>query len=258
MNAASFGERLRTWRRARHLSQEELAERSEVSSRHLSFLETGRAQPSREMVLRLCRWLEVPLRDRNQLLTFAGFAPTYREGVLDEEELAPIRDALQFLLAQHEPFPAAIMDRHWDLVMANRAALRLVTAITPSSPASGMNMMRALFDPALGARDAIVNFDEIAPHMVERLREEASAADATPKTRALYDQLARHLPRPEVEPVPRSPLLPLKLRVPEGILSLYTAITTLGTPLDVTLSELRMETYFPGDPETAAILKSWA
>jgi len=253
-----YGDLLRTWRKRRHLSQQELASLAEVSTRHLSFLETGRSQPSRPMVLRLARSLDVPLRERNAMLHAAGFAEAYRARGLDDEGLAPIRDALTFLLAQHEPWPAVLVDRHWDVLMTNGPALRLVREACPSlPPPTGLNMLRIVFDEDHGVRRALRNFEEVAASTLELLRLEALAPDATPKTRALYAELrdlAVDLPEPSGQ---QHLLLPLELDTAAGELSLFTAITTLGTPRDVFLSELRMETYFPANPETAAILRSW-
>ena len=256
---ATFGERLRGWRRIRRWSQEELAARAEVSPRHLSFLETGRSRPSREMVLRLCRHLDIPLRERNRLLLAAGYAPTYRESTLSDEAIAPIRSALDFLLAQHEPYPAVLMDRHWDIRLANGAADVMLRSFARGGPAES-NGMRLLFDDQRGAASWIVNRLEVQSHMLARLHAEAERLDADARQRALYAEmkaLAPDVPEEEEDAPSSHPLLHLHLQTAQLDIRLYTAITTLGTPTDVGLSELRMETYFPADEASGAGLRAW-
>ena len=258
MMQAAFGTRLRGWRRSRRWSQEELAGRAEVSSRHVSFLETGRSMPSREMVLKLCRHLEVPLRERNQLLTAAGFAASYRESALSDDALTPIREALEFLIAQHEPYPAVVLDRYWDVRLANRAAMAMTALIAPAALMNPpMNVVRLLFDPKLGTEDVLVNREEVQAHMLKRLRDEAEQLDADKRQRAFHAEMAAFAPG-VVEEETSHPLLPLHMRVAGFDAKLYTAITTLGTPTDVTLQELRIETYFPADAASAAALRALA
>lgn len=256
MVVASFGESLRDWRQHRGWTQQKLAAHAEVSSRHVSFLETGRAMPSREMVLRLSRHLEIPLRERNRLLSAAGFSPMYRESTFQDQLLEPVRHALEFMIAQHEPFPSVVVDRCWDVRIANRAALGLAMRIAPRALESApLNMMRLLFDPELGARACILNLHEVMPEVLRRLREEANQLDAQPRQRALYEAMSRFAPSDLPAHDTAMPLLPLHLATDGIELRLYTAITTLGTPTDITLQEMRIETYFPADPESAARLR---
>ena len=254
---APFGERLRSWRRARRWSQEDLAHRAEVSPRHLSFLETGRSAPSREMVLRLGRHLELPLRERNQLLAAAGFAPTYRESALTDAAIAPVREALEFLLAKHEPYPAVVLDRYWDVRLANQAATALTMRVAPAAMARPpVNVVRLLFEPTEGAESVVQNRREVMPHLLRLLRGESQRLDADRRQREFYAQIASLAPHDLEEAEGGHPLLPLHLRTHDGFeVRLYTAITTLGTPADVTLQELRIETYFPADDASAAALE---
>lgn len=255
---APFGERLRGCRRARRWSQEDLARRAEISPRHLSFLETGRSAPSRAMVLRLGRHLELPLRERNALLTAAGFAPTYRESALTDEALAPVRAALQLLLRGHEPYPAVVLDRHWDVRLANEAALALVARLAPQTATPPpLNLMRLLFDASLGVAGAVRNRNEVMAPLLRLLRDEAHRPEADARQRALHAEMAALAPSELNENEGSYPLLPLHLATGDGFEArLYTAITTLGTPADVTLQELRLETYFPADEASAAALRA--
>ena len=250
---AAFGDLMRYWRGARKWSQLDLAAEAEISSRHLSFLETGRAQPSREMVLRLAEVLDVPLRERNPLLAAAGFAPVYRETDLYSPALATVRKSIEFLLERHNPYPAVLVDRHWNLKLQNRAAtVALAHFIDVVQPP--VNVMRAMF----GMKAFITNWDEIAPVMIQRLHREA-LAQGDAGSRALLDEIMKmDIPNEwrvadlsNETPV----IVPLCLRRGELALNLFSTVTTLGTPLDITLSELRLETFFPADDATDETLR---
>lgn len=253
--ASPVGSLLRHWRQLRGLSQLALAEQAEVSTRHISFVENGRSAPSREMVLVLASALDLPLRERNAVLAAAGFAAVYSETSLDSDELGAARRAVDFLLERHEPYPALALDRHWDIVTLNNAAAQLFAPLLALAalPPGGLNSIEAVFDPRR-LRPFIVNWEEVAGELVQRLHREAAVDGAA---RALLDRVLRHdgvpsrfrTPRPNAS---RSPLLFIHLRTSDFELRLFTALTTLDTPQDVTLEELRIETYFPADPETEA------
>jgi transcriptional regulator with XRE-family HTH domain len=261
MPPAEFGALLRQWRNRQKLSQLELALRADVSARHLSFVETGRAQPSREMVLLLAEVLDVPLRERNRLLRAAGFADQYRETALDDPELAAARRALEFVLERHEPFPAAVVGPSWEVRMANRAALRLIAHFAPEATPRP-NLMRLLFDPR-GTRPFVVNWEEVASGMIQRVHREALAGGPGCPSEGLLREL---LDQPEVPADWRRPDL-LRANAPffqlvlerDGLrLSLFTTIATFGTPHDVTLQELRLETFFAADEATDQALRRLA
>ncbi|HET7844318.1 MAG TPA: helix-turn-helix transcriptional regulator [Xanthomonadales bacterium] len=255
------GHLIRDWRQRRRLTQLDLACDAEISTRHLSFLETGRAKPSREMVLHLTELLDVPLRERNALLVAAGFAPVFRERALDDPAMAKARDALQIVLGAHEPYPAIVVDRHWNLRMANRAAHRLLAGIPPDKLASPVNVLRLSLEPD-GLAQHIVNLGEWRAHLLARLRSQvATSGDAT--LRALHEELAALPPLPgEVRDPPSTPfpdvVVRLHMRTPLGELALFSTITVFGTPVDVTLSELALEAFYPADEATGASLRAMA
>jgi transcriptional regulator with XRE-family HTH domain len=254
------GELLRSWRQRRSLSQLELSLDSAVSARHLSFIETGRARPSREMVLHLAERLEVPLRERNSLLLAAGFAPLYSERSLDSEEMTVITHALDRFLRAHEPYPAVVVDRHWTLVSANDALAIMLDGVSPHLLEPPANALRVALHPE-GMAPRIVNFGEWSSHLLERLRR-AAAMSADPELEALYHELISY-PGVASEPPPgeyaaRAIVLPLRLRSGSGSsedeLAFFGTITTFGTPLDVTLSELAVEAFYPANAATANAL----
>lgn len=257
----AFGQLLRYWRGTRKRSQLAVASDAGVSTRHLSFLETGRSTPSRDMVLRLSDVLEVPLRERNALLEAAGFAAAFRETPLSDDRMTPVRRSVQFLLEAHDPYPAVLVDAHWRLLEQNNASMRVLSRfIDPSAVAPPLNVMRLLFDPR-GMRPYIVNWHQVAASMIHRLqRETASSPGDDPSRRLLAEMLAA----PGVPDDWRQPLLaresevliPLHLRRDELELTLFSAITTLGTPRDITLQELRLETFFPADDATETALRT--
>lgn len=263
---SAFGTLLREWRSVRRLTQEALADAAEVSVRHLSFLETGRARASREMVLVLGSALELPLRERNVLLGAAGFTPAYLETPLDQAPMAHVRRALDHLLAQQEPFPALVVDRLWNVQRMNGGAERLFARFyLPRRPPelAVANLAHALFHPE-GLRHVIVDWPEVAAEFAERLHREAAADLGDHGPRALrdavlaYPGLPERLRRPRLAEDP-AVALPLHLRAPDGAEGrFFTTLTTLGTPLDVTAAELRVESYFPLDDATDALMRSMA
>ncbi len=259
---SDFAFRLRWWRRHRGISQLELAGRPEVSQRHLSFLELGRSAPSREMVLRLATALTVPLRQQNALLLAAGFAPVWRESELAAPELAAVRNGLDYILSQQEPFPAVVVDRRWNLLKANTGAVRLVEFLVgPLARDASINLADALLGPDI-LRPFLVNWEEVVRYFIRSVEADA-AADGTAETGALLRRLLAApgvdvvLRRMHVEPAP-GPVLPMHFRKGEISLRLFTTIATLGTPQDITLQELRIECFFAMDEATAEIFRSWA
>jgi len=254
-----IGEQLRSWRQRRHLSQLELASDADISTRHLSFLETGRAQPSREMVLKLAEQLQVPLRQRNMLLVAAGFAPVFPQRLLDHPALLAAREAVDLVLAAHEPFPALAVDRSWTMVTANRAVMPLLQGIDPSLLKPPVNVLRLSLHPK-GLAPRIANLTEWRNHLLARLRAQISvSADAT--LAALLEELrlypthgassGRAPPERDYAGI----VVPLELVTPAGTLAFFSTTTVFGTPIDVTLSELAVEAFFPADAATAKALR---
>lgn len=252
-----FGALLARWRQLRGKSQLDLANDAEVSPRHVSFVETGRSKPSREMVLTLAAALQVPLRERNALLLAAGYAPVYRETSLDAPELAPARRALELMLRHHEPHPAVVMNRRWDLVMANDAARALFSFLLDGkSPAAGPpNVLRLMFDPA-GVRPYVRNWETVAEALVQRVHREAVGGVADDETRAVLAEVLAYEGVPArwaaLDPdVALAPLVPVSFAKGSLAVSYFSAVTTLGTAQDITLQELRVESFIPADAETA-------
>lgn len=254
---ATVGELLRDWRVRRRLSQLDLSNLAEVSGRHLSFLETGRSKPSREMVLHLAGHLDVPLRDRNALLVAAGYSPEYRARPLEDEHMAPVREAIDTILAGHEPFPAVVVDRHHDLVSANQTAQALFTArVADELLEPPINALRLTLHPD-GLAGDIVNLPQLAAHLLAQLDREV-AASGDPALVALAAEL-RGYPGVGDEPAPDDPasqlFVPLVLRSDAGELRFFSTIATFGTALDVTVEELSIEQFFPADAATTAALR---
>jgi transcriptional regulator with XRE-family HTH domain len=254
----SIGEHLRDWRQRRRLSQLDLALEAEISTRHLSFVETGRASPSREMVLRLAEQLEVPLRERNGLLLAAGFAPAFHERALDDPALRPAREAVAAVLAAHEPYPALAVDRHWHLVVANRGVAPLLAGAASALLRPPVNVLRlSLHSDGLAPR--IANLSEWRAHLLARLRRQvAHSADLV-----LADLLRELLAYPKPSADSAHPeagtadiAVPLRIRTEVGLLSFLSTTTVFGTPTDVTLSELAIETFLPAEPGTAEALRT--
>jgi len=263
-----FARLLKSWREMRKCSQLDLALTSRISQRHVSFLESGRARPSREMVLQLSEALEVPLRERNTLLNAAGFAAMYRETELKSAVMAPVREALKLMLDHHEPNPASVVDREWNLLMGNQALVRVfglvgdVAAMWQRVCPDGVhNVLKVTFHPE-GFRPYIANFDEAAPVLLNRTRREAAACGSD-KLLKLIDEILAYPGIPEAWrapdwQAPPPPVLPLHLAKGELQLKLFSMITTFGTPQDITTDELRVESFFPADAASAALLKALA
>ncbi len=270
VETSGVGPLLRRWREARHLSQLDLALDAEVSARHISFLETGRAEPSREMLLMLSNVLDIPLRERNFLLLAAGYAPVYGETSLDDPRMTQVRAAVEVILKSNEPRSALAHNRHWDIVMANEAFIRFLTMTMGKEPAGltpltvakepRINLLRLLFDPN-GSRKVILNWEEIAKSLLnEAYRRLAWARDDT-----LRNLIAEILAFPGVparwrEPdleAPHALILPMELKLDGKIARMFSTVTTVATPHDVTLQELHVEVFYPADAETESVLKSY-
>jgi len=258
---SKFGDELKRWRQLRRVSQLDLSARSGVSQRHLSFLETGRSAPSREMVIHLSVVLDVPLRDRNRWLGAAGFAPAYGERGLDEPAMDQIRHVLELILAAHQPFPAYVVDRAWNIVLANPAAAALTARLIDpaTAPVFGGNLLRLSLHPD-GLRRSLLNWKAAAAALLSRLEREV---EERPMDDELADLLEEVLCYPGIADLPGRPpvpdaddlLIPLHIRRDGLDLRLFTTIATIGAPYDITVEELRLETLFPADSESEATLR---
>ncbi len=259
----TVGDMLREWRQRRRMSQLLLASEAEISTRHLSFVESGRALPSREMVMHLAERLDIPLRARNALLVAAGYAPLYRERALSDPQLDAAREAVELVLKGHEPYPAVAVDRHWTIIAANHALAPLLSGAKPTLLEAPVNALRLSMHPD-GIASRIANWHAWRAHLLSRLQRQIDvSADTT--LAALYDELAAYPTPPDAEPAGdshTSPLeqiaVPLRLRTDIGMLSFFSTTTVFGTPVDVTLSELAIEAFFPADPQTAEALRKFA
>jgi transcriptional regulator with XRE-family HTH domain len=251
------GALLREWRQRRRLSQLDVALRSAVSARHLSFIETGRARPSREMVLHLAQRLEIPLRERNRLLLAAGYAPGFSERALDDRNMTHVREAIERLLGANDPNPALVVDRHWNLVAANGGVDFVVRGVAPELLAAPANVYRIALHPN-GLAPRIHNLSEWSAHMLTRLRRELDVAP-DPELRALYEEVTAY-PGVQTTYEPRfeadAMMLIHTLELDDVKLRLFSAVTTFGTAREITLPELSIESFFPADAETAATLAS--
>jgi transcriptional regulator with XRE-family HTH domain len=256
MHAMAVGAMLREWRQRRRLSQLELALEAGISSRHLSFVETGRSRPSADMVLHLAEELDVPLRDRNTLLLAAGFAPRFGQSDLDAPELGPVRDAIDQVLQGHEPYPALVVDRHWGLVAANRALGVLVGEVAEHLREPPVNVLRLSLHPE-GLAPRIVNLHQWREHLLDRLGRDA-VATGDPALDVLRDELESYPsgnPEPLVDPAFGDIAVPLRLRHGDDELSFISTKTVFGTAVDVTVAELSIESFFPADPHTAQVMR---
>lgn len=264
VGVAHVGELLRHWRQRRRLSQLDLAGDAEISTRHLSFLETGRARPSREMLLRLAEWLDVPLRERNTMLLAAGYAPVFPERPLADPSMEAARRTIQRVLAGHEPYPALAVDRHWTLVMANAAVAPFMAGVDETSLLEPpVNVLRLSLHPK-GIAPRIANLGQWRAHLLARLHRQIEVSgDAV--LAALLDELRAY---PVAEGAAQSSAetehdfagiaVPLQLVTPAGTLSFISTTTVFGTPVDLTLAELALETFFPADEATAEALRQLA
>jgi len=252
------GDHLRGWRQRRHLSQLDLAVDAEISARHLSFIETGRALPSRDMVLKLAERLAVPLRERNVLLVAAGFAPAFPQRPLDDPMLSSARRAIELVLRAHEPNPALAYDRHWNLVTANRMVAPLLQGIPQRLLQPPLNILRLAFHPE-GLASRTVNLAEWCGHLLERLHRQCEAT-ADGELLKLYDDLKSYpIPARSAAVAPDNNVaLALKLRHNGEVLSFISTTMVFGTPVDVTLSELALETFFPADDLTTERMRKIA
>ena len=260
--ARTVGDLLREWRQRRRMSQLLLATEADISTRHLSFVESGRALPSREMVMHLAERLEVPLRARNALLVAAGYAPLFRERPLSDPQLAAAREAVELVLKGHEPYPALAIDRHWTIVATNNALAPLLSGASPELLKPPVNALRLSLHPQ-GIAASIVNWHAWREHVLARLQRQVDVSGDDTLS-ALRDELAAYpAPADADAPTPDDASLnqiavPLRLRTPLGVLSFFSTTTVFGTPVDVTLSELAIEAFFPADQQTAAALREFA
>lgn len=253
----TVGGLLREWRHGRQLSQLDLALAAGVSPRYVSLVETGRSRPSADMVLRLATQLEVPLRHRNRLLVAAGFAPRYRERPLDEPDMSAVRDAVLRVLRAHEPYPALVMDGRWNVVLTNAPMDHFLAEADPEPRAAPLNMVRLGLDPRRGLASRIVNLAEVRSFLRTRLARQV-ARTGDPVVAALYDEFFA-TEEAETPPPPESEVAtPMIFRFQEGELSLFSTITTFGTPQDITLDEISIESYYPSDDASAALLRDLA
>ena len=254
---SELGTLLRHWRGVRRTSQLDLASEAGTTPRYVSFVETGRSQPSRHMVLRLAQALDVPLRERNDLLLAAGYAPVYTLAALGDEQLARVDEALRSMLDQHEPLPAVVMNRGWDVLRANQGATRLFGALLAPDPIPpDANVLRLIVEPG-PVRDAIVNWSTVVPALLDRTRREAVGGVLDPFTQALLQRLRE---RPDVRqavaasgtPSAAAPVVDVQFAFGESVVSFFSVVTTIGTPIDVTAQELRLEAFFPSDAASRA------
>lgn len=252
---------LRGWRNARRISQMALALDSGVSQRHISWLESGRARPSRDMVLTLAQALSVPLREQNELMLAAGYAAAHPERGLDSQELGAVQRAIGQMLERHDPFPAVLLDRHWNEVRLNPGAIRLRRFLLGErAHEQGSNIMRMFFDPT-GMRPHIENWDELAPGLLRRIQAEAAGSAGKAAAKAMVRSLLRYPGVQErwLKPQPahwESPVIPLKLRKGGFACRLFATITVFSQPCEVELQEVKVECFFPADQESEAALRS--
>ncbi|MFG2070724.1 helix-turn-helix domain-containing protein [Micromonospora tulbaghiae] len=251
MTVHTVGELLRQWRQRRGLSQLDLAIAADVSARHVSLVETGKSKPSSDMILRLADQLHVPLRDRNRLLLAGGFAPRYAESPLDHDALSAVHDAVRRVLRAHEPYPAVVFDRRWNIVTTNRAVDPFFAQVAPDLLRPPVNLVRLGLDPR-GLARMVVNLADVRAVFRARIsRQLATAPD--PELTALYEELLAPEPQStssqRIEP---DVVIPMILRVGGRELRLFSTITTFGTPMDITIDEIAIESYYPADAESAA------
>jgi transcriptional regulator with XRE-family HTH domain len=246
------GDLIREWRQRRRLSQLDLAIAANVSSRHLSFVETGRSRPTSEMILHLAEHLDVPLRDRNALLLAGGFAPAYPERGLAEPELQAVRNALKRVLDGHEPYPAAVVNRWWELVDANAGIALFTGGVSPKLLEPPVNVLRLSLHPD-GMAPRIANLPEWRAHLLARLHRQAETT-GDQRLAALHEELAAYPGGRAGTPGPADVVVPLRYRTPQTELSFLSITAVIGTPMDVTVEELAIESFYPADAQTAKAL----
>lgn len=254
-NTPHVGGLLKLWRERRRKSQLDLALDAEISTRHLSFVETGRARPSREMIVLLAENLEIPLRERNKILMTAGYAPVYSEKSFDDPSLAAARRAFELILKAHEPFPALAIDRHWNMVAANKTVPLMLEGIAPELLAPPVNVLRLSLHPQ-GLAAKILNLEEWRGHLLSRLKKQVEDT-ADLQLEELLKELRAYQPaekrRPRASQTAPEIVVPLKIATRFGTLSLISTTTVFGTPVDVTISEIALETFFPADDFTREV-----
>jgi len=258
-DSVPVGELLRQWRQRRRLTQFDLAEMAEISTRHVSFIETGRSLPSRAMLLRLADRLDVPLRDRNTLMTAAGLAPIYAERALDHPAMREAYAAVELVLYAHEPHPALAVDRHWNLIQHNRALAPMLAGVAEHLLAGPANVLRAALHPE-GMAPSILNLGEWRAHILHRLRHQIDTS-RDPVLEALYAELETYPAPADFDPAELTGAahvaVPCRMRTPFGDLSFISTTTVFGTPMDVTLAELAIESFFPADAATAQAMREF-
>jgi transcriptional regulator with XRE-family HTH domain len=258
MNQAAIpvGHLVRAWREQRRMSQLDLASEANISQKHLSFIESGRSAPSRDMIVHLSDHLEIPLRERNALLLSAGFAPIYRERAINDPALVRARATVEQVLKAHEPFPALAVDRAWNMIAANASVTALIGGVDAELLKPPVNVLRLSLHPK-GLAPAIVNLGEWRHHLIERTRRQARLT-RDPGLEALLKEISAY-PGPEEKLVtlPEDEIaIPLRMRTPGGVLSFFSTITVFGTPVEITLSEISLEAFYPADDATAAALRA--
>ena len=256
-----FGTLLRHWRQARRYSQLDLALQADISSKHVSFLETGRNQPSREMILRLTQAMDVPLRDRNLLLNSAGYAPVYEESGIDSPIVGQAKEALTRILEKQEPYPAIVLDAGWNLIQQNRGADALGQFLLPGAPSAGFNVLELLFSRQ-GLQPFVVNWEQLSSLLLMRVLRESTMPGQGRSSRDLLERLEAMPATPGnwkelAAGYPNGPTVDLVLEKNGAQYAFFTTVTTFGTPQDVTLQELRIESYFPSDEPTRMLCASW-
>jgi transcriptional regulator with XRE-family HTH domain len=251
------GNQLREWRQRRRLSQMELALEADVSTRHVSFVETGRSKPSRDLIARLSERLDIPLRERNLLMVAAGYAPVYPERPVDDPELKSAREAVETLLTAHEPFPAVAVDRHWNLVRFNKTVPYLLRDVASHLTAAPVNVLRLSLHPD-GLAPRILNLAQWRDHLLSRLRRQIDVSGDAKLVELLAELEAYPAPETSAGLPPSSVLVPMRLRMGSVDLDLISTTTIFGTPVDVTLSELAIELFYPANPATTRVFHDLA
>lgn len=253
--SAPVGHLVRAWREQRRMSQLDLASEANISQKHLSFIESGRAAPSRDMIVHLADHLDIPLRERNALLLSAGFAPIYRERAINDPALVSARAAVEQLLKAHEPFPALAVDRSWNMIAANEPVMTMIAGVDSSLLKPPVNVLRLSLHPR-GMAPMIVNLAEWRHHLIERTRRQVRLTRDTALEALLKEISAYPAPAETTGTLPEDEIvIPLRLQTPQGILSFFSTITVFGTPVEITLSEISLEAFYPADAATAAALK---